>query len=363
LKYASGVGPPIELLDDYRPPAWLRNGHLQSILPSLEPRRTIVVRNTRRLVSASRDVLVDCGDGVRLLGHYAPQPPATDAHPRDLVLMVHGWEGSAESIYVLSAGQYLHDRGYEVFRLNLRDHGPTHHLNSDLFHSCRIAEVVGAVRSVQEMFPARRLTMIGYSLGGNFTLRVAARAPANGIRLHQAIAVCPVLDPEATLESLENGLWIYRNYFVLKWRKSLLKKQRAWPDLYDLDELTSHRDLTRMTEHLILKYSEYPDLQSYLRGYAIVGDVLRGLEVPSRILASLDDPIIPASDLQRLAPSPNLRISATRFGGHCGFMESFGGLTWADRRLHAMVEAGPHGAERAGLDDVRTPEPAPEGPR
>jgi predicted alpha/beta-fold hydrolase len=335
------VTPSIELLDDFRPPAWLRNPHLQSILPSLQPRRAIVLRRARGLLAASRDCLVDCGDGVRLLGHYAPQPSGSDAHPREIVLMVHGWEGSAESMYVLSAGQYLYDRGYEIFRLNLRDHGPTHHLNAELFHSCRLDEVVGAVRSVQRMFPSRAMTMIGYSLGGNFTLRVAARAPDAGLRLRQAIAVCPVLDPEHTLESLEHGLWIYRNYFVLKWRKSLLKKHRAWPDLYDLDALKAHRDLTRMTEHLILKYSEYPDLRSYLRGYAIVGPVLANLQVPSRILTALDDPIIPSGDLSRLAPSPNLRIAATPHGGHCGFMESMRGETWADRRLYAMVEAGP----------------------
>jgi predicted alpha/beta-fold hydrolase len=296
----------------------------------------LVVRRARGLLAASRDCMVDAGDGVRLLGHYAPQPSAERS--RGLVLMVHGWEGSAESIYVLSAGQYLHDRGYEIFRLNLRDHGPTHHLNAELFHSCRIAEVVGAVRSVQQSFPDRPLSMVGYSLGGNFTLRVAVRAPAAGILLRQAIAVCPVLDPERTLDSLEHGLWIYRNYFVLKWRKSLLKKHRAWPDLYDLDELIARRDLTGMTEHLVLKFSEYPDLVTYLRGYAIVGDALAGLAVPSRILTALDDPIIPSADLARLAPSACLSVAATAHGGHCGFLERLAGETGADRQLYGMLE-------------------------
>lgn len=353
--------PPVELLNDFRPPPWLRNSHVQSILPSVAPRRATVIRNARPLLAASRDVLVDCGDGVRLLGHHSPQPDGDDAHPRELVLMVHGWEGSAESIYVLSAGQYLYERGYEVFRLNLRDHGPTHHLNPELFHSCRIAEVVGAVRAVQEMFPSRALTMVGYSLGGNFTLRVAARAPAAGIRLRQALAVCPVLDPEHTLAALEHGPWIYRNYFVLKWRKSLLKKHQAWPDMYELDELIARRDLTRMTEHLILKYSEYDDLQTYLRGYAIVGDALRGLAVPSRIVAALDDPIIPSTDLARLAESPHLRICATELGGHCGFLESLGAETWADRCIHALIEAGPASAA-APRPPVTAPWPAPAAP-
>jgi predicted alpha/beta-fold hydrolase len=356
------VGPAVELLDDFRPPRWLRNPHVQSILPGLGARRRAVLARARPLLDASRDLLVDCGDGVRLLGHHAPLP-ADAPHRGELVLMVHGWEGSAESLYVLSAGQMLRERGYEIFRLNLRDHGPTHHLNAELFHSCRIAEVVGAVKRVQELFPERALTMIGYSLGGNFTLRVAARAPAAGIRLRQAIAVCPVLDPAHTLAAMERGFPLYRNYFVLKWRRSLLRKQRAWPDLYDADELLQRRDLTGMTEHLIVRYSEFPDLETYLRGYAVVGDALRDLAVPSRILTALDDPIIPSADLARLAAPPALRVQATARGGHCGFLESLDGPSWADRRLVAIVEGVETASGAVAPEAVRPDASVPAAPR
>jgi predicted alpha/beta-fold hydrolase len=227
-----------------------------------------------------------------------------------------------------------------VFRLNLRDHGPTHHLNPELFHSCRIAEVVGAVRSVQALCPAQPLSLVGYSLGGNFALRVAVRAPAAGIRLRQVIAVCPVLDPAHTLERLEHGSWIYRNYFVLKWRRSLLLKRKAWPDLYDLDELLEERNLTTMTERLVLRYSGYPDLLSYLGGYAIVGGALAALTVPSRIVAALDDPIIPAEDLVHLARSPALTVTTAERGGHCGFLDGWVRESWADRQIAAVLAGG-----------------------
>ncbi len=322
-------------VDGFEPPLWLGNPHLQSILPSSMLRRAFVARRAAGLLAASEELLIDCGDGVRLHGHYSAGPGGS----RNLVLMVHGWEGSAESQYVLSAAAYLYARGFAILRLNLRDHGPTHHLNAELFHSCRIAEVVGAVRAVQQRFSDRVLSLVGYSLGGNFALRVAVRAPAAGIALRQVIAICPVLDPVHTLESLEHGSWIYRNYFVLKWRKSLRKKREAWPDLYDLDELLDSRNLTGLTEQLVLKYTEFPDLVSYLNGYAIVGGALATLAVPCRIITSLDDPIIPAEDLKRLATSPSLAITATRRGGHCGFLESLSGETWADRQIHALLAA------------------------
>ncbi len=322
-----------EAAPPFAPPLGLRSSHLQSILSSQPPRRWFVARRAREVLAASRDVLVDCGEGVRLLGHHAMRASGNG----ELVLLLHGWEGSAESIYVQSCAAHLFALGYDVFRLNLRDHGPTHHLNPELFHSCRIAEVVGAVRAVQALCPSQPLALVGYSLGGNFALRVAVRAPNAGIHLRQVVAVCPVLDPAHTLERLEHGSWIYRNYFVLKWRRSLLLKRKAWPDLYDLDELLEERDLTAMTERLVLRYSGYPDLLSYLGGYAIVGPALATLAVPSRIIAALDDPIIPAADLARLAPTPALSITTTARGGHCGFLDDLVRESWADRQIVAAL--------------------------
>ena len=110
-----------------------------------------------------------------MLGHYSSQVAAGRPQARDLVILLHGWEGSADSMYVLSLGSYLFELGCDVYRLNFRDHGPSHHLNEEIFHSCRLDEVVGAVRAIQRALRSTRRST-GFSLGGNFALRVAARA-------------------------------------------------------------------------------------------------------------------------------------------------------------------------------------------
>ena len=256
-------------------------------------------------------------------------------HPgRMLVVILHGWEGSSDSIYVLSLGQYLLERGFDVFRLNLRDHGDSHHLNRDIFHSCRLAEVRSAVCRLAEMYPDHRRSMVGFSLGGNFALRIGASLPPGGQALSRIIAVSPVLDPQATLIALESGLALYRRYFIDKWRRSLQKKQRAWPGQYDFAHLAKLRNLTRMTEDLVLNHTEYPTLARYLQGYAITEGVLEHLRVNSRIIAADDDPIIPAKDLRRLYPNLQLEITLTEHGGHCGFRERLFGSAWLDRTIH-----------------------------
>ena len=57
---------------DFRPPAWLANRHLQSVLPSLPFRRLAVERRAAAVRAASRPLVLDCGDGVRLMGLHAP---------------------------------------------------------------------------------------------------------------------------------------------------------------------------------------------------------------------------------------------------------------------------------------------------
>jgi predicted alpha/beta-fold hydrolase len=216
-------------------------------------------------------------------------------------------------------------------RLNLRDHGGSHDLNPDLFHSCRIGEVVGAVRRLHEMFPRHPLSLIGFSLGGNFALRVAVRARDAGIDLARAVAVCPVLDPAHTLDALDHGPGLYRRYFIRNWRRSLRRKHAAWPGRYQFDDMLRMTSLTEMTAALVRRYTEFRSLDEYLAGYALVNGALGALTVNSRVIAALDDPVIPAADLDRLPHVPALRVTRTRFGGHCGYLD--GRTGWLEHTI------------------------------
>jgi predicted alpha/beta-fold hydrolase len=317
----------------FRPPRWLRGGHRQSILVGLSWRRGAVERRAAGVRAAAREWLLDCGAGVRLQAWHSS--PAAQGRPagRRVAMLLHGWEGSAESLYLLSAAQALFDAGYEVVRLNLRDHGDTHHLNEALFHSCRLPEVVGAVRAVQHALPDRPVYLAGFSLGGNFALRVAACAEAEGLRVARTFAVSPVLDPGQTLLQLERGPQIYHRYFVMKWSRSLKKKQAAWPSSYRLEPVMRSGNLRQMTDELVREHTDIRDMATYLAGYAITGDRLATLTAPATILTAMDDPIIAPDDLRRLSFAGPLRVRLTATGGHCGYLTSIAGASWVDQAL------------------------------
>jgi uncharacterized protein len=325
----------------FQPPRWLRGPHFQSILPSLPWRMARVRRRALPMIASAEELLLDCGDGVTLQAfHSSPSKRGREPGKR-LAVLLHGWEGSSESSYVMALGATLFDEGFEVVRLNLRDHGATHHLNRDLFHSCRLPEVVGAVQALAARFPGKPLVLAGFSLGGNFMLRVAAHREAPHLPIERVIAVCPVLDPAVTMLTLERAFPVYHSYFVRKWTRSLARKQMAWPDHYDFDDLMQVRNLREMTRQLVLSHTEYPSVDDYLAGYAITGDRLTTLAAPANMIVSLDDPIIEAHDLSRLARSPKLHISTTAHGGHCGFIEDLRGGSWVDRAAVKLLSRNP----------------------
>ena len=257
--------------------------------------------------------------GVRLMGYHAcGQDPG-----QGLVLLLHGWEGDADSSQVVSLAAALLASGYAVFRLNLRDHGGTQHLNEELFHSCRIEEVVDAVAAVAAQYRPSRLGLVGYSLGGNFALRVGARAAAAGLELDKIVAICPVLHPPHTMRALETGFWGYRRYYLARWRRSLRAKERCFPSRYALGDLRRFETLTATTDYFVREHTEFEDLETYLHGYSILGSALDDLSVSSRIIASVDDPIIPGVDIGHLSSNPLLDVTISHWGGHCGFVTDY----------------------------------------
>ncbi len=280
--------------------------------------------------------ILDCGNGVRLQGFLSENRQRS----RGLVVLLHGWEGSARSTYILSATGYLLGQGYSVFRLNFRDHGDTQGLNEEVFHSCRLDEVVGAVAAITRRNGHSPLFLVGFSLGGNFALRIALEAPRARIPLRRVVSICPAIDPRNVLRKMEEGPSIYERYFMWKWRRSLRRKQELFPDRYDFEEWFRIRGMREATRYMIERHSEFPTLDAYLDGYAVGGARLAGLQVPTTIVAACDDPIIPVADLHGIESSASLQVELHARGGHCGFIDNFRLGSWIEPRIVSILSDG-----------------------
>jgi predicted alpha/beta-fold hydrolase len=318
--------------DQFRPARWAQSPHLQTIFGSLRLR----VLGENEMIDASSETIVDAGKGARLLGCHSLQSARP---PRGLIILLHGWEGSADSTYILSTGRFFYRRGYDIFRLNLRDHGKSHHLNQALFHGALTEETALAIGNVARLFPEGPCYLIGFSLGGNFALRIALRQSDFPIaNLREVFCISPALDPYKSTLAIDSGFPAYRHYFLGKWKRSLRKKQRLFPELYHFDNILHHNTCMGLTEAIMPYYTQFESYRDYFSHYTLTGDALSSLKLPVTIFTADDDPVVAGEDFRLLPHSRYLRLSLQKHGGHCGFLDPFPWGSWYERRIARLIE-------------------------
>lgn len=316
----------------FNPPGILKSPFLQTALASFAWN----LPKEMPFLSGSDRIVLDAGQGVKLEGSLSRQK---NRKAKGFLILLHGWEGSIDSTYILRTSHYFYEKGYDIFRLNYRDHGDTHHLNPEPFNGSLIEETYEAVRKAT-FFADRNVPVFitGFSLGGNFTLRIARVHSQSEKKLNQlkeCIAVSPAIHPkDATI--LMDGKLIIGNYFLNKWKKSIRKKRIHFPTLVPYDEILKERSVMKMTKKLIDSTDEFQDLDHYFGTYTLGEKELSQILVSTTILTAKDDPIIRGESFLSLHPNKNVKISIQDFGGHNGFLENWKGSCWYFRILEEI---------------------------
>ena len=313
----------INNLHDFTPAVGLTNPNLQTIFSSAI-RKIIIPRTEADFLKAGQEEIINLGSVRLQIERHKP----ANKEPLGLIMIIPGWLGHSKSSYVVSLAKKLVDSRFEVVRITLRDHGETCHLNSGLFHSAETQEVVDLIKKLADDFEVRHpnqggdLTtgLVGFSMGGNFALRVAQQLPSV-----RTLAISPSLSPHKTIQKIENSQ-IYRPYFINKWRKIFRDKQRHFPDLYDFSYAMKQKSIITLTKHFIGEFTSFESVDSYCDAYDLCGSRLEG--VYAHILASLDDPVVPTSDIDELPPSVTRKM--TKRGGYTAFIENWALESWSD---------------------------------
>jgi len=296
---------------NFIPPLWMRSAMVQTGLASLKFRKRGITALERK---AQTDIMTT-PDGVKLKAVTSESEDET----RPVFIFIHGWEGSSESTYVVAAARRVFEKGCAVVRLNLRDHGDTHALNEGAFYATLFDEVFDAVEMICGRYKNRPVILTGFSLGGNYTLRVARRLAKSPIdNLAHLIAVSPVIDPPSSNPSLDNNR-IIRSYFLKKWKRSMQLKQAAFPELYNFDAIMDMTDIMAMTEIVIPQYTDYADAMTYFSSYALG--------------------VVPMALCKTLVLNSQSQLLMWRYGGHNGFFKSLTGPTGYDDVIAHVLES------------------------
>lgn len=307
--------------DKFNPPFYLKNPFIQSVLASgkdLALQEKMDKLSSFHIIYAEKDTY--------LSGYYSKQKVGT----KGLILLLHGWEGSSNSAYILSTAHYFYNKGYEIFRLTFRDHGDTQGLNLAPFHGALLDEVYSAILKIVEITNANSSYIIGFSIGGNFAARVALRNSKSMFRipgLKHIFAISPSFSPMKSTQMMDNNR-ILRKYFLKHWRKSLSQKAKIFPEHYSLKDFYQSNTVMDLTSDLVKKYTSYRSVEEYFATYTLTESSFKNLKMPLTVLVSEDDPIVDIEDFYGLDGNPLLKLNIQKYGGHNGFIQNLNKDRW-----------------------------------
>jgi predicted alpha/beta-fold hydrolase len=255
------------------------------------------------------------------------------------LLLLHGLEGSSESLYVVGTSQKAYRAGFNVVRMNMRNCGGTEHLAPTLYHSGMtgdISRVLSEELAGRESLP--RVYVAGFSMSGNMVLKLAGDYGAGfPSALAGVVAVSPSIEIGACADAIgRRANVVYRLSFMRSLRRRVRAKARLRPELFDTRGLWRVRHIRQFDERYTAPQGGYAGASDYYER-ASSFRVIPRIKVPTLIIHSADDPLIPAAPFldPSTAANPNVLLVLTRGGGHVGFISGANAAEdrrWAENR-------------------------------
>jgi hypothetical protein len=324
-------------LKPFAPHPLFKSGHAQTLVAFAWPRR----RRLREL-RADEARLFEVEPGVRVLVHCRWQD---DRRACPTLLLVHGLEGSSESIYMQGTALKAHRAGFNVLRLNLRTCGDTLHLTQTLYNSGMSQDLRALIAQLIEHDELTDVFLAGFSLGGNMSLKLAGEYGADfPSELKGVCAVSPSVELAASAAAIEQrSNWVYQRKFIRSLKRRMREAARLYPERYDAGSLALVRTLREFDERYTAPHGGFRDAADYYARSSSLPLIPR-IQIPTLIIHAEDDPFIPFDSLRQpeVRANPNVILLAPRHGGHVGFVADGNTVGedrfWAENRLVEFCE-------------------------
>ncbi len=286
---------------------WLKNPHMQTLWAGMIRRQPKLRYRRERLELPDGDFV----DIDWTLGQSGP-----------ILIILHGLTGSIESKYARGMMNAVHDMGWRAVLMNFRGQSGEPNRLPRSYHSGETGDLNFLVNTLKEREPETKLAVIGYSLGGNVTLKWMGEQGEHA-PVETAIAVSPPFDLAICAKSINSGLSRgYQNKLIREMR--LVTEQKfgnmdppiELPDFNQLNDFFSYDDAITAPLHGFRDVDHYYEESSCSK-------YLKDICIPTLAIHALDDPfmspvIVPTARM--LSKAVTLELS--RHGGHVGFVAS-----------------------------------------
>lgn len=308
---------------NYSPPIFLINGHLETIYPALLRKVKLKPYERERIITPDNDFL-----DLDWLKQGAEK----------LVIISHGLEGNSQRAYIKGMARALFLNGFDVLAWNYR--GCSEEMNRQLrfYHSGATDDLDVVVNHALNQ-NYKIINLVGFSLGGNLTLKYLGEVRNRPDELDKAIVFSVPLDLHTScLKISQPSNWIYSTRFLLSLKEKVRLKSRIVTEL-DVKGLNKIKTLMEFDDVITGPIHGFKNALDYYSKCSSL-QVVNNIQIPTCIINAANDPFLSKEcfPAEQLRNHTVVQFVVPQRGGHVGFTE-FGtkGLYWSERQALAFL--------------------------
>lgn len=244
------------------------------------------------------------------------------------------------SSYVIGMARALRGAGWDILTWNMRGCGGVPNRLPTWYHSGKSDDLKAVIQYSLDL-NYREIALIGFSVGGNITLKYLGE---NGARVPgpicKAVAISVPMDLRGSAEQLalpQNR--IYMEYLLRPLRARIKQKAAQYPELFSTIGLSSIKTFREFDERFTAPFHGFSSVDHYWDDSSSL-HYLKGICIPTLAITALDDPFLSTTcvPLDIADHLPLFELETPKYGGHVGFLSSYSlATTWTEKRTVSFI--------------------------
>jgi len=301
------------------------NCHLETIIPGLF-RKVNGVNYSRERINTSDDDFLDL-DWIKN-GSGA------------LVIISHGLEGNSERPYMKGMSKIFGDNSFDVLAWNFRGCGGEVNRKVRFYHSGASDDLHTVVlHAIEQGY--KSINLIGFSLGGNLTLKYLGEQKdelREEIKKTIVYSV-PLHLHGSSIEISKMKNILYSKRFLRHLKKKIKEKATLMPDQLSTKGLSKITTIIDFDHQYTSRLHGYEDAIDYYTQCSSI-HFLKDIKIPTLIVNALNDSFLSEEcyPYELLKDDPIITLETPERGGHCGFPgKDSKGYFWSERRALEFI--------------------------
>lgn len=291
----------------FSPARGIGNGHLQTIWPVLFRRVPIITHERERLEMAD--------------GDFLDLDWARHDVSKKLVVITHGLESSSSDVSIQGMATAFYHQGWDVLAWNMRGCSGEPNRLLRFYHSGETHDLTTVIDHVSPDYDA--LSLIGFSLGGNITLKYLSETSI-APNITGAVTFSVPCDLTSSVDRLDqpDGR-IYTRRFIRSLRAKIYEKKSRFPAELDVTRLETMRTFHEFDSAYTAPLHGFVSAEDYWRRASCL-PILGHIRVRTLLVSAVNDPFLSPACFPFAAArdSEYFHLETPASGGHCGFISS-----------------------------------------